>query len=148
MTDFTEFPNICRKIILESEKSEYKKRFLCGKSLYEWAIIWFNTDNDEFFDLYGFNFNPHEYEDLFEIARRDVYPEEYRELPLDMVNMVKVTYSVKRTDFESCDDCVHSGDSVEICKMRLCYHAIACIHDCYERKEEKNGTEKDACGAD
>lgn len=126
MSDLTE---AYRKIILEAEKSKYKTRFLRGKSLYEWAIIWFEIDNDVFFDLYGFNFNPHEYEDLYEIARRDVYPEEYRELPLDMVNMVKVTYSVKRTDFESCDDCVYSGDSVEICKNRLCYHAIACIHD-------------------
>jgi hypothetical protein len=135
MTDLTE---AYRKTILEMEKSKYKTRFLRGKSLYEWAIIWFKTDNDTFFDRYGFNFNPHEYEDLYEIARRDVYPEEYRELPLDMVNMVKVTYSVKRTDFESCDDCVHSGDSLEICKMRLCYHAINELRDCYERKEEKN----------
>jgi hypothetical protein len=134
MTDLTE---AYRKVILEAEKSKYKTRFLRGKSLYEWAIIWFKTDNDEFFDLYGFNFNPHEYEDLFEIARRDVYPEEYRELPLDMVNMVKVTYTVKRTDFESCDDCIHSGDSVEICKNRLCYHAIDKLHDCYEPKGKK-----------
>jgi hypothetical protein len=145
MTDLTE---AYRKVILEAEKSKYKTRFLRGKSLYEWAIIWFKTDNDEFFDLYGFNFNPHEYEDLFEIARRDVYPEEYRELPLDMVNMVKVTYTVKRTDFESCDDCVHSGDSVEICKNRLCYHAIDKLRDCYEPKGKKNGTEKYASGAD
>lgn len=50
MTDFTELSDICRKINLEAEKSEYKKRFICGKSLYEWAIIWFNTDNDTFFD--------------------------------------------------------------------------------------------------
>lgn len=71
--------DIYRNVILEAEKSDYKTRFLRGKSLYEWAIIWFNTNNDVFFDLYGFNFNPHEYEDLYEIARRDVYPEEYRE---------------------------------------------------------------------
>lgn len=133
----SELTEAYRKIILEAEKSKYKTRFLRGKSLYEWAIIWFEIDNDVFFDLYGFNFNPNEYEDLYEIARRDVYPEEYRELPLDMVNMVKVTYTVKRTDFESCDDCIHSGDSVEICKNRLCYHAIASIHDCYEPKREK-----------
>lgn len=136
MTDF--LLSDVRKVILEAEKAKYKTRFLRGKSLYEWAIIWFNTDNDVFFDLFGFNFNPHEYEDLYEIARRDVYPEEYRELPLDMVNMVKVTYYVKRTDFESCDDCIHSGDSVEICKNRLCYHAIASLHDYYEPKGEKN----------
>lgn len=135
MTDLTD---VYRKVILEAEKSKYKTRFLRGKSLYEWGIIWFNTDNDTFFDLYGFNFNPHEYEDLYEIARRDVYPEEYMENRLDMVNMVKVTYSVKRTDFESCDDCVHSEDGLEICKMRLCYHAIDKLRDCYEQKGKKN----------
>jgi hypothetical protein len=75
MTDLTE---AYRKTILEMEKSKYKTRLLRGKSLYEWAIIWFKTDNDTFFKLYGFNFNPHEYEDLYEIARRDVYPEAYR----------------------------------------------------------------------
>lgn len=133
----SELTEAYRKVILEAEKSKYKTRFLRGKSLYEWAIIWFKTDNDTFFDRYGFNFNPHEYEDLYEIAQKDVYPEEYRELSLDMVNMVKVTYSVKRTDFESCDDCIHYGDSVEICKNRLCYHVIDKLRDCYEPKGEK-----------
>ena len=137
MIDYDCLTSDVRKVILEAEKDKYKTRFLRGKSLYEWAIIWFNTDNDEFFDLYGFNFNPHEYEDLYEIARRDVYPEEYRTYQMDGVNMVKVTYTVNRTDFESCDDCVHSGDSVEICKMRLCYHAIDTLHDCYESKGKK-----------
>lgn len=136
MTDLT---SAYRKTILEMEKSKYKTRFLRGKSLYEWAIIWFKTDNDTFFKLYGFNFNPNEYEDLYEIARRDVYPEEYRVNQMDAVNMVKVTYSVKRTDFESCDDCIHSGDSLEICKNRLCYHAIDKLRDCYEPKGKKNG---------
>ena len=44
-----------------------------GKSLMEWAIIWFNTDNDTFFELYGFNFNPHKYPGLYELARERVY---------------------------------------------------------------------------
>lgn len=56
----------------------------------------------------------------------------------DHMDKVEVTYTVNRTEFESCDDCVHSGDSVEICKNRLCYHAIASLHDCYEPKGEKN----------
>lgn len=56
----------------------------------------------------------------------------------DHMDKVEVTYSVNRTDFESCDDCVHYGDSLEMCKMRLCYHAIDKLRDCYERKEEKN----------
>lgn len=137
MIDYDCLTSDVRKVILEAEKGKYKTRFLRGKSLYDWAIIWFKTDNDTFFDRYGFNFNPHEYEDLYEIAQKDVYPEEYREFSLDMVNMVKVTYSVKRTDFESCDDCIHYGDSVEICKNRLCYHAIDKLRDCYEPKGEK-----------
>lgn len=138
MIDYDCLTSDVRKIILEAEKGKYKTRFLRGKSLYEWAIIWFKIDNDTFFDLYGFNFNPNEYEDLYEIARRDVYPEEYRVNQMDAVNMVKVTYSMKRTDFESCDDCIHSGDSVEICKNRLCYHSISALHDCYEPKGRKN----------
>ena len=44
-----------------------------GKSLMEWAIIWFNTDNDSFFKLYGFNFNPHKSPGLYELARERVY---------------------------------------------------------------------------
>lgn len=53
------------------------------------------------------------------------------------MDKVEVTYSVNRTKFESCDDCVHSGDSLEICKLRLCYHAIDKLRDCYEPKGEK-----------
>lgn len=47
-----------------------------GKSLMEWAIIWFNTDNDTFFKLYGFNFNPHKYPGLYELTRKRVYGSE------------------------------------------------------------------------
>lgn len=47
-----------------------------GKSLMEWAIIWFNTDNDSFFKLHGFNFNPHKYPGLYELARKRVYGSE------------------------------------------------------------------------
>lgn len=47
-----------------------------GKSLMEWAVEWFTTDNDTFFSLHGFNFNPHDYPGLYEEARRRVYPEE------------------------------------------------------------------------
>lgn len=54
------------------------------------------------------------------------------------MDKVEVTYSVNRTEFESCDDCVHSGDSLDICKLRLCYHAIDKLRDCYEPKGEKN----------
>jgi hypothetical protein len=47
-----------------------------GKSLLEWAKIWFKTDNDTFFRLYGFNFNPHEHPRLYEIAREEVFKNE------------------------------------------------------------------------
>ena len=44
-----------------------------GKSLMYWAIEWFKMSNDCFFDLYGFNFNPHKYPLLYEQARERVY---------------------------------------------------------------------------
>lgn len=53
------------------------------------------------------------------------------------MDKVEVTYTVNRTEFESCDDCVHSEDSLEMCKLRLCYHAIDKLRDYYEPKGEK-----------
>lgn len=47
-----------------------------GKSLMEWAILWFRMSNDTFYDLYGFNFNPFDYPGLFDEARKRVYPNE------------------------------------------------------------------------
>lgn len=44
-----------------------------GKSLMQWAIEWFTMSNDSFYDMYGFNFNPHEYPGLYEQARERVY---------------------------------------------------------------------------
>ena len=38
------------------------------------AVQWFKMSNDCFYDLYGFNFNPHDYPGLYERARRIVYP--------------------------------------------------------------------------
>lgn len=52
------------------EASRYK-----GKSLIDWAVLWFKMSNDAFFRLYGFNFNPNEYPYLYEIARNIVYGE-------------------------------------------------------------------------
>lgn len=37
------------------------------------AILWFKMSNDAFYELYGFNFNPHDYPYLYEIARDEVY---------------------------------------------------------------------------
>jgi len=36
-------------------------------------------------------------------------------------------------DYESCNDCIHSDDSVEICKLRECVHAVE-VKECYEPK--------------
>lgn len=54
----------------------YDFMYLHGKSLTEWAVLWFSMSNDAFFRLYGFNFNPHSYPGLYEIARKRVYPNE------------------------------------------------------------------------
>ena len=36
---------------------------------------WFKMSNDMFFDLYGFNFNPHNVPGLYEKCRKIVYPD-------------------------------------------------------------------------
>lgn len=46
-----------------------------GKSLMQWALIWFTTSNDTFYDVYGFNFNPHKYPGLYAQARERIYGE-------------------------------------------------------------------------
>lgn len=47
-------------------------------------------------------------------------------------------------NFESCDDCIHSDDTEEICKMRGCIHAILDddIKDCYQPKESERKDDK------
>lgn len=59
-----------------TDKEWYSMGMYNGKSLLEWAKIWFKTDNDTFFRLYGFNFNPHEHPRLYEIARDEVFKNE------------------------------------------------------------------------
>lgn len=44
-----------------------------GKSLLFWAEQWFKMSNDGFYKMYGFNFNPHDFPGLYEIARKEVY---------------------------------------------------------------------------
>lgn len=46
-----------------------------GYSLLHLAIEWFQLSNDDFYKKYGFNFNPHEYSGLYEIARTKVFGE-------------------------------------------------------------------------
>lgn len=42
-----------------------------GKCLLEWARIWLRTSNDVFFEIYGFNFNPHIYPGLYETVMKE-----------------------------------------------------------------------------
>ena len=56
--------------------SRYDVLVLNGKSLMYWALEWFSMSNDAFFDLYGFNFNPHNYPGLYEQARERYFKEE------------------------------------------------------------------------
>ena len=51
----------------------YKTTIYKGATLLTWAIRWFRMSNDSFYRTYGFNFNPHEYEGLYELARKEVY---------------------------------------------------------------------------
>ncbi|MDO5549418.1 MAG: hypothetical protein Q4F79_13160 [Eubacteriales bacterium] len=39
------------------------------------AVDWIQMSNDDFYRLYGFNFNPHNYPGLYEAARTVVYGE-------------------------------------------------------------------------
>ncbi len=55
--------------------SQYDLIQFKGKSMMYWASEWFRMSNDTFYDLYGFNFNPHIYPGLYEEARRRVYGE-------------------------------------------------------------------------
>lgn len=55
-----------------ANKEWYSIEMYNGKTLLEWAKIWFKTDNDTFFRIYGFNFNPHKYPGLYEIARKEI----------------------------------------------------------------------------
>lgn len=57
-------------------KFQYSMLSVRGKSLLEWAILWFKMSNNAFYEIYGFNFNPHEYPMLYEIARDEVYGKE------------------------------------------------------------------------
>ena len=54
---------------------KYEHEKLKGVSLLEWAIRWFKMSNDDFYRLYGFNFNPHDYPGLYLLARKKVYGE-------------------------------------------------------------------------
>lgn len=58
------------------EKQMYSTMFLRGRSLLYWAMLWFQMGKDDFFEKYGFNFNPHEYVGLYEIARKEVWKNE------------------------------------------------------------------------
>lgn len=54
-------------------KARYSTYMVKGNTLLRWAVLWFKMSNDDFFRIYGFNFNPHDYPMLYEIARDEVY---------------------------------------------------------------------------
>ena len=62
-----------RQIMKYNAKARYSMQTLRGKTLLQWAVLWFKMSNDAFYELYGFNFNPHDYPMLYEIAREEVY---------------------------------------------------------------------------
>ena len=53
-----------------------------------------------------------------------------------MIREVKIKAN---SSFESCDNCIHSNDIKEICKMRGCIYALTenDIKDCYQPKESR-----------
>ena len=55
------------------------------------------------------------------------------------------TFSVRKTEysdsFESCNDCIHSDDMLEICVLRQCIHAIDFLKDCYVPKKREGEQE-------
>lgn len=65
------YENLLDDIFEMQNDEKYRKEMLNGKSLYEWAVLWMLMTNDDFFNLYGFNFNPHEYPGLYEMVRAE-----------------------------------------------------------------------------
>ena len=46
---------------------------------------------------------------------------------------MKYTIEVETSDdFESCNDCIYSEDTEEICILRRCAHAIKRLKECYK----------------
>ena len=39
-------------------------------------------------------------------------------------------------DFAACDDCIHMEDTLEICILRQCVHAIGHLKECYVPRKE------------
>ena len=62
-----------QNIMIYNPKVRYSMQTLRGKKLLQWAVLWFKMSNDAFYELYGFNFNLHDYPMLYEIAREEVY---------------------------------------------------------------------------
>ena len=44
-------------------------------------------------------------------------------------------------DFESCTDCIHVADHIDICILRRCVHAIQELEECYQNRENKQSPE-------
>ena len=55
---------------MTSKEPYYRITKYKGQPLLYWALLWFRLSNDDFYMLYGFNFNPHKYPGLYEIAQK------------------------------------------------------------------------------
>ena len=60
---------LVRRLAYSRAKTMYAMRKYKGKSLIDWAVLWFKMSNDAFFRLYGFNFNPFDYPYLYDILQ-------------------------------------------------------------------------------
>lgn len=56
-------------IMKSNSRARYSMQTLRGKTLLQWAVLWFKMSNDAF---------PHDYPMLYEIAREEVYGREQR----------------------------------------------------------------------
>ena len=59
---------------MDSKELYYATKLFNGHSLLFWALEWFHMSNDAFYKKYGFNFNPHNFPGLYEIARKRAFP--------------------------------------------------------------------------
>lgn len=59
---------------------------------------------------------------------------------LELVNASMVTLNVTPAQngcFEHCTKCIHEEDTVEMCRLRLCVHAISELRECYKPRGEE-----------
>lgn len=67
---------VSQKVILDTLMVTFSDGSVKEYNALEMAVQWFKMSNDCFYDMYGFNFNPHKWGNLYIRARRIVYPNE------------------------------------------------------------------------